>query len=231
MPRWCAVLCLAASVQAQPILIVRADSQARAQPDALPVVDARVRNVSVCLEAVKAEYRVVSDEAIGASSLAGVRLVVLPGTPVSEALTDLLIPFVAQGGQVAAFRTTGSARLPSLLGARVGAERGPDYPGELSGIELTDGAHARYAGLPGRFAEQAPARQSLSALAGAVVLGRWGRDPLERRAAVAGNANGCYVGDLFSTADRAAKGRFLLALAARDDPGLWQPYLSLCYAE
>lgn len=218
-------LVLTAPVTAEPVIVLRGDSLAAARPQLRDDVAAYAGRVSACLKTVGVTARVLSDRNLSAASLQGAALAILPYNRLDQQQVAALESFVAGGGRVLAFFTTGSERLGRLLGLRVGELRKPEYEGELAQITFADDARARLPGLPAAIAQNSWNAFVLTPEPGTTVLGAWGSAPGAQRAAVTENAAGWYVGHVLTPGDLESKGLFLLALAATRDPALWEAAL------
>lgn len=218
MRRALLLLAVALPAVAEPILILRGDSIGDASPNLRDEVAAYASRVGNALAAVGAEYLIISDRELSAARLAGAPLVVLPYNRLTDTHVQSLRAYIEAGGQIAACFTTGSPRLPDLLG--VG--RGELLAVANRQIRFTAAAREAAPHLPEALDQDSEHAFELIPLAGARTIATWG---LGGRPAIVQNEAGVYVGHVLQPGDLTDKGIFLLGLAAARQPELWQPAL------
>jgi len=222
------LLCLLAplAAPAADVVILRGDKLVNAAPARAAEVRSYADRIAAALDTLDVPHTVLSDASFTAATLAGAPLVILPYNKLDDPDVDQLAAYVAGGGRLMAWFTTGSAKLPALLGVDRGALQQAAYDGELSRISFDDAARKRWPGLPESVGQDSWHAFALTPLPGTLVLGTWGVAPRELRAAITENAAGFYVGHVPMPGDVDGKGLLLCALAAKGHVELWLPALT-----
>lgn len=213
------------------VVILRGDRLAASAPDRAAEARAYADRIGAALDTLAVPHRTVSDAAYDAASLAGAPLVVLPYNKLTDAEIAPLAAYVAGGGRLLAWFTTGSPQLYALLGVEVGPLQQAAYDGELARIRFDDQARRRWPGLPESVGQDSWHAFTLAPLPGTQVLGTWGVAPREQRPAITENAAGCFVGHVPMPGDVEGKGLLLCALAAKGHLELWLPALTAARAQ
>ncbi|MBI5831159.1 MAG: family 10 glycosylhydrolase [Armatimonadetes bacterium] len=220
MPTRLGLLLIGLLVAAAPgqVLVLRGDRLAAASPALRGEVADQAARAATCLRGAGLTASIASDDNLTAADLRGAPLVVLPYNRLDDGQVAALAAYVASGGRLVACFTTGSPRLPELLGLALGPLAEPTRPDELDQMVFEESARAALPLLPERLEQDSWNAFALTPGDGTRVLARWG---VGGRPAITRNAAGCYVGHVLTGGDLDRKGRFLLALALDAAPALW----------
>ncbi|OGV69273.1 MAG: hypothetical protein A3K19_33560 [Lentisphaerae bacterium RIFOXYB12_FULL_65_16] len=179
-------------------------------------------NVATALDAAGIKPAILDDVDASPELLRALQLVVLPYNPnMSEALTDMLVSYVSQGGRLVGFYPV-PPRVAAALGIRGGRYiSGKSYTGGLGGIVFLPNA---LPGAPDRVVQNSWNALGIEAEPGrSAVVAEWldGAGNRTGLPAVVASAQGLWMSHVYLAQDAAAGPRMLAAMVGRYVPDAW----------
>lgn len=202
------------------VLVVRAESNIRANDAEAKGYSSYAANVSNTVDVLDIPYALVSDLDLTAAMLDGPGTVVLPYNPrLPDAVLGLLQGFVAKGGKVVACYNLagGVAELIGVSNARWQRSSGGNY----LGFQATAG---RLAGQPDFAPQSSPHSTLVDVGADGRVIATWRKQDGEDSGlpAVVVTPRGAFIGHVWNNENDSRKRQFLLAVLGNLAPKLWE---------